>query len=177
MFLLRFYLKEKLSIIHIFAMVIILSGITFIAQPSFLITKTVVTHINTSVNYSESSITHSNHTTLVLSETVYQTLGLSLALISGFLYALFIVLTKQLQKYKIHFSVMNVYSCYFGFPLTIALSAISIATGITPKDMALINQPAFAWDVFYNVSSAILGKFISIFVNKFLNVQNVWISS
>ena len=171
MFLLRFYLKEKLSIIHIFAMVIILSGVTFIAQPSFLITKTVVTHINISANYSESPITHSNHTTL-LSDTVSQTLGLSLALISGFIFALCTIIIKQLQNYKIHFSIVNSYTCYFGFPLTIALSAISIATGITPKDMTLINQPAFAWDVFYNVSSAILGKFISVFVNKFLNVQN-----
>ena len=149
----RFYLKEKLTIVHMLAVLVILSGVMLIAQPSFLIHKTGLTYNDTSM-----VIAHSNQTTSGFSMTVTKAIGYSLAAFSGMAYAIITILIKTSQKFKTHFSILNLFASYFGLPVSLGLSIASIATGYTHKDVTFLSEPEFVWDTFFAVTSVLMGK-------------------
>lgn len=98
-------------------------------------------------------------------ESVLNYIGLSLAIFASFVYASVAILIKEMSKRKIHFSVMNLYTGYFGLPLCIMLVVVAEETGYDVKDYSLVYKKEFLWEIFYSSFSSIAGKvnFVPIF--------------
>lgn len=91
-------------------------------------------------------------------ESVLNYIGLSLAIFASFVYASVAILIKEMSKRKIHFSVMNLYTGYFGLPLCIMLVVVAEETGYDVKDYSLVYKKEFLWEIFYSSFSSIAGK-------------------
>ena len=127
MFMSRIYLKEKISVVQIAAVLFILSGVMLIAQPSFLIHKK-----SSTLTLNDTITQVRNHTEAGMSEAVMKAVGLGLAAVSGTIYALCTILIKTVTNSNTHFSIVNLYASYFGIPMTLLLSTISVTTGYMP---------------------------------------------
>ena len=123
MILSRIYLKEKITIIHIIASVIIACGILFITQPSFVFPIISTQNENVTLNTIDQNSTQ-----------LSWSIGLMMAAVSGLSYTLTSILIKQLSNQKTHFSIVNLYASYAGLPLGLVLSIAVFSTGYDRED-------------------------------------------
>jgi len=148
----RIYFKESISLAQIAAAFFILSGVILIAQPSFLFSKPLTTKNDTLEMISL------NQTIIQSSDTTIKSVGLSLALCSGVIHALCTIVIKTASKANTHYSVINLYACYFGIPVSLFLSTGSVFTGFTPKNVSMLTEPEFLWETVYFLLSVVLSK-------------------
>ncbi|RNA00396.1 solute carrier family 35 member G1 [Brachionus plicatilis] len=116
----RIILKEKYTICHLLALTMTFSGVLFIAQPSFLISKK----------------SHLNKTNLVQNNTIESQdadfnryLGIGFGLVGAFAASVVSILLKKLANNKVHFSIAIIYASYLGFPVCSLISFILLYTG------------------------------------------------
>jgi len=160
-FISRIYLKERISLAQIGAVVFILTGIMFIAQPSFLINKTMIINNDTiALNSTNNDIKFG------ISEAVIKTVGLSMAAVSGIVYSVVSIVIKRMAKMNTHFSVMNLYASYFGIPMSLMLATTSVAAGYITKDISYLSEPEFIWDTLYAFLSILLSKIFFSYFQK-----------
>lgn len=109
----RIFLKEKLTLIHIIAILIAISGVFLITQPSFLFPQP----------------SYMNTTNLTSYSTIKSTTGFVFAFSYVFIFASVAILIRTLSEKKLHYTVNIFYSSLLGIPITIILSVILIWTG------------------------------------------------
>ena len=148
----RIYLKEKFTVIHVLALVLIVVGVVFITQPSFLFAEENM--FNSTLN-----ITLENSAFLYSSEFL-TSLGIGLALFSGCCFGTSAIFVKQLAKRNCHFTIVNLYASYFGLPVGIASSLIAYYSKLDTKDLSSIDTTALI-DCGYSVISAFAGFFFN----------------
>ena len=128
----RIFLKEKLTIMHLFALAITMKCVFLISQPEFLFKKqTASTHRNESYNASLSTIVESKPT---LAHFEYLKLvGVCSALFGSLAYTAVCLITKKLAKIKAHVSVISIYMSYVGMPASLLISAAFMFTGMNKR--------------------------------------------
>lgn len=132
----RFFLNEKLTVSHILALVLTITGVLFIVRPSFLFNLEesieVLLHVNLSeaANHSHTEIIdHSNRSFI---ETI---IGVSIVLCSALCFSITQVSLKKLCLMNAHFSVATLYPALIGLPASIIISLILFATNNSNIDL------------------------------------------
>lgn len=192
----RIFLKEKLTIAHIFALILTIIGVILISKPSFIfsfIIKNNEIHLNSSIlnltnssllnnsnslflNFTNSSliesISNSTSSKFILSQNSYFiTIGVLFSLGAAFGGGSARVILKKLCTNNVHFSIATVYASYYGLPVSLIISIILTATGLTHKDIK--NELKFlpehlAWTVF----ASCIGVIGQIFLNIALKYED-----
>jgi len=146
----RIILKEKMTIIHILCFTLTILGVLFITQPSFLVQ-------NFSHFIKNSSFINETNK-VVDSSPMASYLGISFGIICACCSSLIAILVKKLTDAKVHYSLSLLFGCYFGLPLSIAISI-----GMYFSDLRKVNPLVYdtneklAWQIFYMVGSALFG--------------------
>ena len=111
----RIFLKEKLGIQHLIAILMSLSGIILISKPSFLF------------NNQESS----NETISVNDRLIGTAFAIGGAFGSGAIH----IIIKKLCINNVYFGVITLYGTFIGLPISIFTSIILITTGVDHKKL------------------------------------------
>ena len=99
-------------------------------------------------------------------------IGVLFGLSTAFLSSGVAILLKKLSNLKVHYSIAGVYTCYFGLPLAIALSAFAFITGVERKNAELYNTwNSLIWQWIYTLTSASCGVFSQILMNLSLKYE------
>jgi drug/metabolite transporter (DMT)-like permease len=131
----RIWLKEKLTISYVFALIVMIIGVLFITKPTFLVKLIYKDYSNLNGTIVNETLTNRTNSTFGNSSihnesTLLKAIGIVIVLIgaggSGFVQ----VLLKKLSNEKVHFSVVLFYLSIFGIPISLVLSIILIATGL-----------------------------------------------
>ncbi len=143
----RIFLKEKLTMIHIICLILTITGVMFISQPSFLVDKTQ--------KFSNLTMTNSTQSD---TSTFYASIGVLLGLISASCASCVAILVKKLTDSNVHYSINVAYSSYMGLPVAICVSLITYFTGNRTIDPSVYDTPGkLAWQIFYLITSALCG--------------------
>jgi drug/metabolite transporter (DMT)-like permease len=132
----RIFIKEKLTIIHIFSVLLTIFGVACIFRPSFLFpTKQ---QINESLN----STTYNDTFKLIDNKQseMYTVIGILLALGASLTFAFSNLYMKILSNAKVHFSVVAIYPSLLSLPVMTLTSLILVFTKITYKNVELDNK-------------------------------------
>ena len=157
----RVFLKEKFRIIFIVSLIISITGVIFIAQPSFLFKqKNDFIHFNTSnINITNVNISKQN-------KSINQMIGFLSALLSAFFCAVGFVHTKVLVNLKVHYSVLSIYTAFIGIPACLSVSLIMYYTGFQTYDMNLMaDVSSICLQIFYAISSGVCATLVQLFLN------------
>ncbi len=92
------------------------------------------------------------------SKSAQTTLGIILGLVSGFILAVVAIIIKELSKRKVHYSIMNLYASYFGLPKCVLLIFISIQVGYDVKDLSIVHEPDFIYEIIYLIIASVTGS-------------------
>lgn len=131
----RFFLNEKLTVSHIIALLLTITGVLFIVRPSFLFNieekMENLLHMNlTETNHSHLEIIdHSNRSFM---ETL---IGVSIVLSSALCFSITQVSVRKLCLMNAHFSVATLYPALVGLPASIIISVILLATDNSNIDL------------------------------------------
>ena len=144
------FLKEKLTLIHLVCIVLTISGVFLICQPSFLLVS--LTKFDKSSNQTVKLFHHGSYSKLV------NYIGIFLGLISAMAISCVAILIKKLSDLNVHYSVSVIYSSYIGLPTSLIISLIMYLTNTRNIDLSVYDTTEkFAWQIFYSLSSAICG--------------------
>ena len=135
----RIFLEEKFTLAHILSVVINITGILFISQPSFMfgqMTEAYGTPVNLTDTVNQTTI-HEANSVLMLQTA----LGISLALTTAFFSGLLPIVVKHLLNKQVNFAVVIVYASYAGLPVAIGISLILQLTGVDSKSVKLLDSP------------------------------------
>ena len=154
----RIYLKEKFTIVHVLALILIVFGVTFISQPSFLFNR------EDSFNSTASIVKNSTSYFMSILESNKKVLGLGLALWAGCCFGLSSIFIKKLAKMKCHYSVVNLYASYFGIPWSIMMVAIAYYQDQSATILHLKDTSTIIVQMVYTIISALAGNWQ---MNKF----------
>ena len=127
----RIFIKEKITIVHIVAVLLAVLGIVCIFRPTFLFSK--------KESFSFNSTTSFNHTVEAVNSTntIYNVIGIIIALVAAFTFALSNLYMKILSNAKVHFAIVAIYPSMLSLPFMIPTSLILIFTKITYKAIRL----------------------------------------
>lgn len=166
----RFVLKEKLTISHIIALVLTLFGMLFIAKPVSIFgsqVKNLPTQISNAASFNQ-TFNSSNQTistsTEVNSDKIYLILGISFAIGHSFCHGVVQILMKKLSNKNVHFSLVTIYTSYFGIPVSVIISIILVLTGIAHKNFQAEKEYLLLHS-FYVLCGAFIGVFTQIAIN------------
>ena len=165
----RFYLKEKISIINLFALMFSMLGVVFISQPSFLfnVNFNSISPISNSSQLNNSSYSSMNET-----EKLNRTLGISSGILSALLAAIAAIFMKKIANKKVHYSLPVIYQSYLGIPFSFLSLLVLILTGVQNNDMKLIENP---WKTFnqlvFVIFAGLFGSLVQLFFNLALKYE------
>lgn len=89
----------------------------------------------------------------------FHTIGYFFSLLSAIILAVAYFVTKKLNNRKTHFSLINLFTAFFGLPISICFAVLSNQAGYDIKDYSQIYEASFVWDVIYVLISATTSKF------------------
>lgn len=172
----RIFLKEKLSIAHIFAAIFALTGIILICKPKiiFLNEKTIKATENHKFSNIENNLnlTGSNSITedvpissnIGVSENFLTLIGVLFAIVGAFSEGGIQISIRKLCIEKYHYSIMTLYTVYYGLPVSFFISSMLVITGKAHKK---INDELeqLLYQIIYSVMIAILRAIAVILVN------------
>lgn len=119
----RIFLKEKLGLQHILALILTISGVLLISKPSFLFQTCKSTAISTNVS---TLLNITNKTSVIIqqhSESNFIFLmGITFVIVSAIFFGSLNVIVKQLCNFKVKWYVITIYDSYTGLPVTILTS-------------------------------------------------------
>ena len=161
----RIFLKEKLSLAHIFSIVLTVTGIVLISQPTFLFAKktsnsTAATPPTCQANQTRANCTSSQASSgpAAVPEATYRLVGIGLAFLGSVASGIVPVVIKHLSNHQVHFASMIIYATYFGIPVSSAISIIMIALGKGSRDMSIFKDPyLLTIQLFYAILAASAG--------------------
>lgn len=191
----RIFLNEKLTLCHILALFLTITGVVFVIRPIFLfgIEENLenLLHINLSshllVQSNDNLASNQNNETFLnailpehksteiinhsnrnIAESV---MGVVLVSMSAICMSIAQVSIRKLCLGKIHFSVTSIYPAYAGLPASILISAILI---LTRSSHTNINEEAdtLLLQIFYSFCSGSLGTMGIIFLNHALRHED-----
>lgn len=173
----RIFLKEKLTFAHIFAFIMTIIGVFLISKPTFLFPiedeHVSVFSYNMTANYTELEfesmrVMHEGNTE---KHHLYVTIGVTFALMGAFGGGSAKVLLKKLCTNKVHFSVATIYASYYGLPISVLVSVILTATGVTHSNFRE-ELPYLPLHLFYTVCAAFVGVLGQVFLNLSLKYED-----
>ena len=104
----RIFLKEKLTVIHIIAFLITITGIVFISRPTFLFPRY---QNQASMNDSVTNKTSNFEATAI--EKYRQYIGVGVVLLISFTVGCVTIIFKKLANAKIHYAIINMFPSKF----------------------------------------------------------------
>jgi drug/metabolite transporter (DMT)-like permease len=172
----RFVLDEKLTMAHILAIVLTLSGAMFICQPTFLFSNdgpTVNTNFTRALNISNST---SNQQIAMANrnserESFLYSIGLLIAFFDAVCMCLAQILIRKLCIRKVHFVTINIYTSYIGLPFCGIASIIFYFFGITNRN-ELTEFNLLKWHLLIVCLVALLGTLNQVILNLSLKYED-----
>lgn len=164
----RIFLKEKLTILHVFSLIATISGILLITQPSFIFKNKHFESVSSTKNASASFYIIENYSSTKL---IFYT-GIFLSICGAFTTSIVQTTIRKLCLGKVHYSVTIIYGSYFGIPLSLAISIILFTIGISYKKIDELNGLSIAIQLVYSIFSAFLGLSAQISLNTALKYED-----
>ena len=169
----RIFLIEKLTIVHLLALVLSISGIFLISQPEFIF-GTNSLKSNNSVNSTRNA---SNSNINFISQSEYiRYIGSGFALFGALAYTIVALITKTLTNVKAHVTVICIYASYFGLPISFLISLILKLTGYEKRPRFFLDEASTSlllWDIFFSCISACFGVCAQLFTNTAIKLEDV----
>jgi hypothetical protein len=100
----------------------------------------------------------------------YESIGYIFSLLSAIILAVAYFVTKELNIRQTHFSLINLFTAFFGLPISIGFVILSNQAGYEVKDYSQIYKTAFIYDVIYVLISASTSKIFLKFPNCSYNI-------
>jgi drug/metabolite transporter (DMT)-like permease len=155
----RIWLKEKMTISYIIALILMIVGVFLITKPSFLV-ELIRDYfgeahlVNETSNETVSNVSIKNSILSPNFHTVFENvMGISIVLFGAIGAGYNQVLLKQLSNKKIDFSVMLWYVSAFGIPICIVISLLLMAVGLRKgalTEMQSLTRIQLSQQVFYS---------------------------
>jgi drug/metabolite transporter (DMT)-like permease len=172
----RIFLKEKLTLAHMIALLLTVTGVFLISKPKFIveafsnITINDENVYNRSLNLSISQMVPHNPTHY-FSKTFYVTLGIVLSLVSALGNSIVQVMLKKLCIRKVHYSIVTIYVTYVGFPVSAFIIFILSVTGASHSNFKL-ELNVLPLHIFYTFLAAVFGVLGQVFLNVSMNYED-----
>ncbi|RNA24471.1 melanoma inhibitory activity 3 [Brachionus plicatilis] len=167
----RFFLNEKLTMSHILALILTITGVLFIVRPSFLFNleeeMETLLHVNlTETNHSHSEII--DHSKRSFMETL---IGVCIVLSSALCFSITQVSVRKLCLINAHFSVATLYPALIGLPASIIISAVLLATDNSNIDLEQ-NKDVLLLHLSYAVVGGFFGTACNIIIQYALRYED-----
>lgn len=130
----RIFLKEKLTLVHLLALILTMVGICFITQPSFLFDKSV----DLLMIQNRTNLTNSTLLQIESKNSNIKYLGYGLALFGSLSYTVVTISLKELANKKAHLSVVLLYATYYALPASFLISVALLVTGIDNRERTIL---------------------------------------
>jgi drug/metabolite transporter (DMT)-like permease len=169
----RFFFKEKLTILHIIALLLTIFGIMFIYRPEFLFQPSSITN-NT---YSSFNNTFINDIELTIKHNILlnPTIGRVFVILAAFISSITHILTKKLITNNIDYSVVLFYPSLIGAPVSFTISFVLVITKKTHVNL-FFEWKLLVIEVIYSGIAATIGIFaVTIFCisHKYEDVSKI----
>ena len=138
----RIFLKEKLNISHLIALLLTIGGALLISKPSFIFGKVTTIELNSTILNNYTNFTNTSSTTVcsvsesreITTSGLSQLIGVVFALVGALGSAAIHIIIKKLCKNKVYYAVSTIYGSYLGLPTSFILSLVLILTGSSHKN-------------------------------------------
>jgi drug/metabolite transporter (DMT)-like permease len=154
----RVLLKEKLSIVHVVAIITTVVGVVFISQPSFIFPNRP--ELNSTV--------YLNQTHMGLNPKMYTTIGLLMASVTAFALSCVTIILKKLSTRKVHYSLNMLLTSILGLPVSLTLSAVLVLTSQSKLVYNIQHKPN---ELLVHVSYAVLTSFVGVLAQILFNLS------
>ena len=138
------FLKEKITSIHRICLILTISGVLLIIQPTFLRIEITTLNVTEQTNSTNSNFTNN--------------IGITLGLVSALAVSCVAILIKKLSDLNVHYSINVIFSSYIGFPSALIISLVMYLTHVRNVDSVVYDTPEkLMWQIIYSLSSALCG--------------------
>lgn len=169
----RIFLKEKLTIAHIFAIILTIIGTIFVTKPSFLFSiedLAVYDYSNLSEYLSNSS---SNSTILNLGNNqnnYYFVIGIILTFVGTFSTSCIFLILRKLNNSNVHWTTNTFYGSLFGLPVSLVISVILYLGEINKIDFS--DKKSLLIDLICSSIGGVFSSIGQIFLNLSLKYED-----
>lgn len=167
----RLFLKDKITISHMVALLLTILGVVFILRPTFLFgleanLEAVFQHNITEHNLNVTGgLNAAADGSSFFSESMGNIIGVTFVLMDAFLLSISHVTTRSLANSQVHYSLIAFWPCFWGFPVSVVLSIVLYLLSFN-LDAVTAN------DVMYSLASGVFGAASMIFCNKALECED-----
>jgi drug/metabolite transporter (DMT)-like permease len=163
----RILLKEKLSIVHVLAIVTAIVGVVFISQPSLLFLNNNQSN-STGLNLSFINQTDPGAVFSVINPKLFTTFGLLLASVTAFALSGVTIILKKLSTKKVHYSLNILFTSILGLPVSLLLSLVLI---LTSQSKLLYNIEHKSDELLIHLLYAILSSVVGVIAQILFNLS------
>lgn len=168
----RFFLKDKITISHMVALLLTILGVVFILRPTFLFgletnLEAVFQHNITEHNLNVTGALNAtaDGSVFFFTQSMGNIIGVTFVLMDAFLLSISHVTTRSLANSKVHYSLIAFWPCFWGFPVSVFFSIFLYFLSFNLDAMT-------ANDVMYSLTSGVFGAASMIFCNKALECED-----
>ena len=167
----RIFLKEKLTIVHLVALLLTVFGIVFISQPSFLFNKPNFGNQNQTIS---SNFSSTNSTNEQQSNDFKKVLGFSLSLLGALSYTTVSIVVKELVNQKAHLTIILLYAAYYGLPVGLLMSIFLLATGLDKRTKTILTTSfeEIKFEIVYVLLIGILSVSLQVLLNVAMKLED-----
>lgn len=171
----KIFLKEKLTIAHLIALILTVIGVLFISKPSFLFPKEtfMLNSLNmTNINCTQSQTNCLNTISPSQSyESLKLTIGITLTFLGAFSSSVVFLVIKKLCNSKVHWATSTIFVCWFGLPFSLIISAVLVKFEYFHTDLRQ-ERKDLPMDIFYSVLASLLSVLGQILLNISLKYED-----
>lgn len=169
----RLFIKEKLTIIHLFAILLTISGIVCIFRPKFLFdiiypfvnttNSSSIIAISSSFNDLDSEYTH-----------VFTIVGIISSILVAIFFALSNLFMKKLSNLSVHYAIVAIYPTYLTLPVACIISfSYYFRNGFdTLYNLLEVHQKLYITHIWYSIGAALSGSIAIYFINLSFNYED-----
>jgi drug/metabolite transporter (DMT)-like permease len=150
----RMFLREKLGVQHLIAILMSLTGIVFILKPSFLF------HEQMPKELSNEAISND-----------YRLIGTVFAIAGAFGSGAIHIIIKKLCINNVHFGVTTLYGTFMGLPISILTSMILVALGVDHKNF-MYELQYLPYDILFGLIGGSLAVLAHVLFNISLKYED-----
>ena len=177
----RIFLKERLTFAHLIAIILTAAGVILIAKPKALF-KNLTTQENQTISLNcslngtfsfdiDCSSKKSEDANKDLSDPIYTTIGILIALGCALCGSIVQIILKKLSTEKVHYSIVIIFGTYVGIPVTFLISLILIVLKISHQNFPN-NLHMIPLQLFHVIIGGILGVMSQILLNFSLKYED-----
>jgi drug/metabolite transporter (DMT)-like permease len=159
----RVFIKEKLTCIHIIAVLLTIFGIVCIFRPKFLFNNEIRALNNFSMNGTNVE-TVSNES----KQKMYTIIGTVLSLGIAISFALSNLFMKLLSNAKVHYAIVSIYPSMLSMPFLVVISLVLFFTGNSYGNFDRL----FFIHCFYSIIGGFFGAFGILFLSLSFNYED-----